>query len=285
MRILLLLIILCSTAMGARAQYLRDSIEKKMIQLLPQREPSAPTGSELADMWSGMDQEKDQREARIAQEILAGNFPDFMRKLARVELSIPHPAGESGDSIQAIYWVMPDYLMVGSDEDFLRVPMQPQTAQKIADQWGFFLSTAKIADDVYKAAAIKLAPIPMTEAREAFATYVLHHHLIEDQRKGRTGLIAGIKKDVISTVRLLDDERSDRVALYGWHKLDGLPIQPVYTGHVQHYVDYSHGFRLVGPYILVNDEPMHFTEVMADPLLRTILSDEPGTRLFKYPVH
>jgi hypothetical protein len=35
------------------------------------------------------------------------------------------------------------------------------------------------------------------------------------------------------------------VASYGWHKLDGKPIQPVYAGHVNWYVDYSHGIRLI----------------------------------------
>ena len=28
---------------------------------------------------------------------------------------------------------------------------------------------------------------------------------------------------------------------------DGKPIQPLYTGHVNWYVDYSHGVRLVCP--------------------------------------
>src|SRR5690606_27714949 len=110
------------------------------------------------------------------EELLSGNFPDFMRQLVQIDLS---------DGVS--YWVMPDYLMVGSDLDFLRLPMTPNTAQFIADSLGFFLSTAKIADDVYQAATVKLEPLPLIDDRELFATFILHHEMIEAQREGRNG--------------------------------------------------------------------------------------------------
>jgi len=44
------------------------------------------------------------------------------------------------------------------------------------------------------------------------------------------------------------------VAIYGWHKLDGKPIQPLYTGHVDWYVDYSHGIRLVSRTIYIDNK-------------------------------
>ena len=40
-------------------------------------------------------------------------------------------------------------------------------------------------------------------------------------------------------------ERPNRVAIYGWHYLNGQPIQPTYAGHVDWYIDYSHGIRPV----------------------------------------
>ena len=122
----------------------------------------------------------------------------------------------------------------------------------------------------------------LTEEREAFATFIQHHRLIETQRNGRLGLIAGIKKDVISTPKLFQTERPNRVALYGWHKLDGLPIQPIYTGHVDHYVDYSHGFRLIWDYILINNKFLHYSIVLQDPELRQILTNEGNEKHFKY---
>ena len=58
---------------------------------------------------------------------------------------------------------MPDYLALGSNEDFVQIPMNPLTAQRIADQTGTSLPTKKIVDDVYRQAEVKLR-----EARRMF---------------------------------------------------------------------------------------------------------------------
>src|SRR5204862_405661 len=99
--------------------------------------------------------------------------------------------------------------------------------------------------EVYKAAGVKLAPRPLTNDRDRALTFLEHNKLIEAQRAGQKlgDLVAGIKKDVVVTNRLA--ERPNRVAIYGWHKLDGLPIQPLTIVHVNWYVDYSHGIRLI----------------------------------------
>lgn len=255
---------------------------------LPPRPDTALSGSEWAKRWTAEEENTEQadlkeltyrRETEIAQQILSGNFPDFMRKLAQIHVTLH----VDGAIVHASYWVMPDYLMVGNDQDFLRVPMTPMTAQFIADRLGFFLSNPKITDDVYRSAAVKLEPQPLTEKREAFSTFVQHHKLIEDQRQGISGLIAGIKKDVVSTIKLYDSERPKRVALYGWHRPDGSPIQPLYTGHINHYVDYSHGFRLIWRKIKVGDHWMDFKEVLANPKLRPILTHEEDGLYFEYP--
>lgn len=38
--------------------------------------------------------------------------------------------------------------------------------------------------------------------------------------------------------KIIMDLKTNRVTIYGWHKLDGKPIQPLFTGHVDWYVDY-----------------------------------------------
>ena len=43
------------------------------------------------------------------------------------------------------YQVMPDYLAIGSDEDFCRIPMGPITAQKLADLFGAVMPTRKLS--------------------------------------------------------------------------------------------------------------------------------------------
>ena len=87
-----------------------------------------------------------------------------------------------------------------------------------------------------------------------------------------TSLVAGNKKDVVDSVRLL--EKPNRVAIYGWHKLDGFPIQPLTIVHKDMYVDYSHGIRLVNKSLFVDGKPTTIAAVLKDPILRTLLSDE-----------
>ena len=136
------------------------------------------------------------------------------------------------------------------------------------------MPTRKIVDEVYRSAAIKLEPKPLTEARESAATFLKHNAHHREQRTGRKlgELVAGIKKDVVVTNRL--DEKPNRVAIYGWHKLDGKPIQPLTTVHVNWYVDYSHGVRLMKRTVIVDGKPRDIRHILHDPNLCGLLSDE-----------
>ena len=148
------------------------------------------------------------------------------------------------------------------------------TAQRIADSLHCFLPTRKMVNDIYLQAKVVLEPVPLFAFRDSALVFWHHHLIIEGQRKGRAGLIAGIKKDVVISDKLTRSEKTDRVAIYGWHKLNGRPIQPLYTGHVNWYVDYSHGVRLVYRRIRVGKQWMDYTEVMKHPVYRKLLCDE-----------
>ncbi|MFQ5806613.1 MAG: hypothetical protein ACE5I3_09200, partial [Phycisphaerae bacterium] len=82
----------------------------------------------------------------------------------------------------------------------------------------------------------------------------------------------GIKKDVVVTPLLADNP--GRVAIYGWHQRNGVPVQPLHLGHVDYYVDYSHGIRLVKQQMVVNGAQMSVADALADPDLQVLLSDE-----------
>jgi hypothetical protein len=84
--------------------------------------------------------------------------------------------------------------------------------------------------------------------------------------------VAGIKKDVILSSRLA--KQPGKVVIYGWHKPDGKPIQPVFSGHVDWYVDYSHGIRFINNQVLIDGKPTLFTDVLQHPVLYRIFSDE-----------
>lgn len=212
-----------------------------------------------------------EREALLRGELLRGNLPPFLWKWSRVTL---RGVDAEGREHMAELEVMPDFLAVGSDEDFVRVPLTPATAQAIADQFQCLLPTRKIVDAVYAQAAVKLEPVPLTEARETAAAFLLHNTRIEEQRRGKElGLLtARTKKDVVVTNRL--DEKPGRVAIYGWHQPTGVPIQPLTTVHAAAYVDYSHGIRLVRQRVLVDGKPMKLDDLLRDPALCVLVSDE-----------
>ena len=64
------------------------------------------------------------------------------------------------------------------------------------------------------------------------------------------------------------------MAIYGWHYPSGKPIQPLYVGHVDWYVDYSHGIRLISRRMMVDGRPMQVADVLRDKELSPLLSNE-----------
>ena len=222
-------------------------------------------------MKSIADLPREEREAPIMCEMLKGNLPSFLRRFVTIKATGKDAAGKTRE---IIYQVMPDYLSVGSDRDFVRLDITPMTAQAIADAFHCSLPTTKMVDEIYLRAEVKLEPRPLTQDRESVLTFIQHNSIIEDQRKDKRlgALVAGHKKDVVITNRIY--ERPHRVAIYGWHKLDGTPIQPLTIVHVDWYVDYSHGIRLVKRSILVDGIPRDIRDVVRDPILSPLLSDE-----------
>jgi hypothetical protein len=221
----------------------------------------------------------DQRR-RFLKELSTGNFPDFLRGFKKVP--IVGSSKNSGKEVTATIEVMPDYLAIGSDRDFVRIPMTPQTAQIIADQFGCTLPTRKIVDAIDAAAEVRLSPHPMTVEREAVATFAEHNAIVEKQRgeKPLGLLVIGSKKDIVLTPRLF--EKPQRLAIYGWRQLNGQPIQPLTIVHWNQYVDYSHGVRLVHDLVEIDGKSMKISDVLSDPDWCDLVSDEGPMKPARY---
>lgn len=220
------------------------------------------------------------RDSFALREVLSGNVPGFLKKFIPVKVSVIDSV--TGKTWHATYYAAPDYLSIGTDDDWARINITPYAAQRIADSFHCFLPTRKMVDDIYKAAKIKLEPVPMYAFRDSTPTMWQHHLIIEGQRRGRRGLIAGIQKDVVISGKISRDPKPDRVAIYGWHQLNGKPIQPLYTGHIYWWVDYSQGIRLVYRNIKVEGKWMDYTEVLRDPLLSKLICDEADCDFYRY---
>lgn len=254
------------------------SATKKVSKYLPQAAEAGHSGTAFYRQAAGYNWK--QRDSLALAWAGSGYLPAFLLSFKKVKVSIVDST--TGKRINAYYFVAPDYFSVGNRNDWARVPLTPMAAQLIADRLHCFLPTRKMVDDIYKAAPVKLEPIPMYALRDSTPTMWQHHLMIEGQRKGQKGLVAGIKKDVVISSKISSDTRPNRVAIYGWHKPDGKPIQPLYTGHVNWYVDYSHGIRLVYELIYIDGKPMHYTGVLQHPLYRRLLCDEDWCDFFRY---
>ena len=235
---------------------------------LPPRPEGALTGKQFLESTKNMS--RPQREAAILSEIQKGNVPEFARQMKEIQVQ---NNGHNGT-----LRVMPDYLAIGSDQDFVRIPMDAKTAQKIADQTGTSLPTTKMVDEIYKQADTKLTPQPLPAGAQMMSNdYTGRHNDLIAQQMGQRGaqlgdLTAGHQKDLVISNRLT--QHPDRVAIYGWHQQNGKPIQGLSTVHESSYADYSHGVRLVGGTMLVDGQERPVSEVLNDPQLAGLVSNE-----------
>ncbi len=248
---------------------------------LPPRPADAPGG--LAFLASLRDLDLDTREARITTEVLRGNVPGWERRL--VPVTMARLVG--GDSVRVTFWVTPDYLVVGSDSDWVEVPLSPQSAQQIADPLEMSLPTPVMVNAIWRVAVGRLGPdsIAPSPAMTTVPVFEEHNRMVHQKRAASHAplgaLVAGNQKDVVLTPRL--DSLPDRVAIYGWHLPDGRPIQPLYTGHGNGWVDYSHGIRLVSRRVMIDGVGHDLRDLLRDSVLAAAVSNEGPMREGRYP--
>ena len=225
------------------------------------------TGTSFYEMAKSYDWE--QRDSFFLESFFKGHVPDFFFDFKPV--TIKH-RDSFGTQYTIRFYCSSDYLSIGTNNDWARVPLTPMAAQVVADSLNCFLPTPKMVNLIYQQSHLKLAPVPMYAFRDSTITMWQHHLMIEGQRKGKSGLISGIKKDIVISSEQAVKNKFDRVAIYGWHTIDAKPIQPLYTGHINWYVDYSHGARMIYRMIKVNGKWVDYTDFFSNSLLSKTLS-------------
>lgn len=241
------------------------------ISSIPSRNANAVTGSEW--IQANLNLGGAVREANILKEFKEGNIPDFLRNFAEVTVT------NGVDTIT--YKVMTDVLCIGRDDDYVRMPMNPHTAQSIADLYDCTLITRKMSNDIWKHSVNKLEPRPWGPPYDADMERThrigTHSNTIQKQLAGKDpfALTSGHKKDVVLTNRLAPHNAAKRVAIYGWIQLNGKPIQDLNpSSHDDKYADYSHGIRLVDNIATVNGTAMRMADVFKHPAYSKLVSDE-----------
>ncbi|HEX5050776.1 MAG TPA: hypothetical protein VFZ65_03290 [Planctomycetota bacterium] len=248
--------------------------------VLPPRAATALTGSQLLPHLQGLS--LTDREIVLWHEFAAGNVPSFLRTLVPVATQ----AVIQGQLRTATFWCTPDYVGVGTDADWFRMPMTPTLGQQLADRLECTLPTRRMVDACWAQAALQLAPFPYSPSVYDILSVDLfyqHHLHIETQRAGQPQnlLTAGIKKDVVASALIAS--WPGRVCIYGWHYQNGTPIQPLSKVHTFAHVDYSHGLRLVARRMEVDGVRTTVDAVLADPVLHPLLSDEGPFTSWRYP--
>lgn len=251
----------------------------------PPQDPSPPTIVPLATgsafILANMNTMGAVREANILREFQNANMPNLLRNF------IPVSVSDGRNTI--VYHVTPDVLCIGDDDDYVRMPMNPHTAQAIADQFNCSLITRKMSNDIWKASVNKLEPKPWGPPYDIDMqrTYRIgaHNTTIQNQLAGRDpkALTSGHKKDVVLTNKLYPNNPNRRVAIYGWIQLNGQPIQGLNpSSHEDTYEDYSHGIRLVANDCTVNGVAMKIQDVFGHPVYSSLVSDEGPLRFLRY---
>ncbi|MEZ4924427.1 MAG: T9SS type A sorting domain-containing protein [Crocinitomicaceae bacterium] len=243
---------------------------------IPDRDVAALQGSQVVSAITSLSLQD--RELYIKNEVLTGNVPMFYRDM----IEILDSALIGGSYKYITYYVIPDYLALGSASDYFLCPMTPILAQQLADSTDCILPTRKMVNRIWYEAAVKMNPesIPPSPQMTTVPVFNDHNTMVWTQRQtflpndSLGFLVSGDKKDVVISNQIYTSPPPDRVVIYGWHYPNGTNIQPLYAGHISEYADYSHGIRLVQNQVWVDGVPMLASDVLADATLYPLLSDE-----------
>lgn len=213
----------------------------------------------------------------VYDAIVAGHLPTAFGSFVPVTIS------DGGHAVT--FWAAPDYLGVGTTEDFFRAPMPAETGQKIAAALGCFLPTHKMILAIHQAPAAVHVPFhAYGEPRDTIARFVEANTAIEAARAGRTGLLADYSKDYV-VGNVLRRNPGKIVIFGGWRTGATDPVQPMAAPHALGYYDYSQRVRLISPFVTVDGVQMGLIEAMRSGPAVALLSDDgptPETSL-RYP--
>ena len=159
--------------------------------------------------------------------------------------------------------MLPDYLAIGSNEDFVYIPMNGITFGLICAAWGGSPPTKKIVSFTHKyAKRIDFRPMtptqgfPYDHSMMHTDRYVIYNGWCKKARE-KAGvklgeLVSGHKKDVILDP-YLEEVQWKKVGVFGGY----IGTRPIHNfeghSHLWSYKDYSHGCRVVDQEVVFED--------------------------------
>lgn len=216
----------------------------------------ATTGTDFLNEISSMKTAPEWSAAAL-RHLLNGESPSWIDSKHWLPVTAQIDDGK-GTVHRLTYYVSPDYISVGTDQDFALAVLTPMDAQKLADSIGAILPTRRMALAIYNAASQKIplsdvknppsgsgiAPLAVSQIDTPGA--ISNARAIDRLRytvPPQNGIIDGHRKNVVIGPNL----DGSKVAIYGGAggSVDGVFWQPYSTIHDSTYADYSHGTRLI----------------------------------------
>jgi hypothetical protein len=238
------------------------------------------SGSDIAAMMEVL--EGDHREDFILEQVRNGCVPDFMRVASQIILT---GAGGMVGNLE----VCPDYLCLGTDDDYIYAQCSIVTAQKIADEIGAMLPTKKIVDEVWKQAAGKIDIVTQTPDKKMVTSPVfLKQSRDVIAKRLELGLPLGSLQDGGFKNYILVpglQARPGQTCIYGFHrKATNRPVQdPNLSAHDKNYVDYSQCPRFMALEMFVGDDLLNVADVLAHVLLHVLVTSDGASKVHRFP--
>jgi hypothetical protein len=203
-----------------------------------------------------------------------------------------------------VFRASPDFLCIGTDDDYLHVCIWPTTAQRIADaviepkqKLGMFIPTKRMVGAIYSRAS-SIVPLESLRPPEAsamgasagstlawrntdklFLSYAKNRAVPIGSDLSQTAFVDGHKKSLV----VGPNTTGQKVIIYGGAFNNGnFPIQPLSDIHTFNYSDYSHGTRLVARRGLLDGKWIDLFKVISDEKLWPLLSNQ-GPFYPKFP--
>jgi hypothetical protein len=239
-----------------------------MQRMIPPSE-TRMSGAAFIDSIRGLSRE--QVEARVLQEAMRGNMPSFVRPADFRPVTVSGVI--DGRQVSVTFRASRDYIAIGTDQDYVRMPMSPLLARRIADHLGCVLPTARMVDLIDEEAkkeggimAFHAAPEIARRVRDpdtggqvgdrwnnrhygAYEGRWMQSPIFADVQSRMTdddlimrhvpprAMRSGHKKDIVA-----HPEAASRRNVAIYHRgIQGLN----FVSHEETYADYSHGARLI----------------------------------------
>lgn len=187
----------------------------------------------------------------------------------------------------------------------VRLSMSAHLAQQCADAIGAMLPTPKLCDLIYRAAPVRLSPIPrgdwVTSLSMATTQHMIDQSAAIDARIGEAGgVVADVGKDWVLVNAL--GAHPGKAANYGWH-VDSNPweqipseaavtfpaqpgahvLQGVGTRHPPDHADYSQVQRLVSTACEVDGEAWDLRDLAQSATLGSLVASDAPLTVLRQP--